>query len=107
MGRKRKDRELIRRIRAGNVRREDVVRRLAELAFGEGNDCVRLMLEKDVEIGDLDLSLLGEVKRSEKGTVEVKLIDRLQVLRQLAELAGEEGTGMETFLKVLGGGETE
>ena len=32
------------RIRSGNICREDVIRRLAELAFGKANDCVRLAL---------------------------------------------------------------
>ena len=35
---------LKRRIREGRLRREDVLRRLAELAFGQPNDCVRLAL---------------------------------------------------------------
>lgn len=90
------------RIRSGKVRREDVTRRLAELAFGKPNDCVRLALEEDPVVGKLDLSLLSEVKRSEKGVVEVKLIDRLRALEQLAEMAGEDDGQMEDFLKALG-----
>ena len=39
------------RIRVGEVRRQDVIRRLAELAFGKANDCVRLALEDDVVVG--------------------------------------------------------
>ena len=30
------------RIRSGSITRADVIRRLAELAFGDANDCVRL-----------------------------------------------------------------
>lgn len=91
------------RITRGEVSRQDVVRRLAELAFGKANDCVRLVLEDAPRVEKLDLSLLSEVKRNEKGTVEVKLVDRLQVLKQLAELAGEENEGMERFLQALQG----
>ena len=107
MGRKGVDKELQQRIRSGQIRRQDVTRRLAELAFGRVNDCVRLALEDAPELDALDLSLLSEVKRTEKGLVEIKMIDRLQVLKQLAEAAGEGGSGMESFLQALQGGEGE
>ena len=89
------------RIRKGELRQQDVLRRLAELAFGKANDCVRLVLEEAPEVEKLDLSLLSEVKRNEKGTVEVKLVDRLQALEQLAELIPGEKDGAEAFLKAL------
>ena len=91
------------RIRSGKVSRADVTRRLAELAFGKANDCVRLALEDDPQLGKLDLSLLSEVKRNDKGTVEIKLIDRLRALEQLAAVAGEESEDLEAFLQALGG----
>ena len=99
------DKELRQRIRDGTVRRQDVTRRLAELAFGQVNDCVRLVLETAPELEKLDLSLLCEVKRNEKGTVEIKLIDRLRVLEQLARVAGEDKEGLDLFLQALQGGE--
>ena len=95
------------RIKAGEVGRRDVVRRLAELAFGRVNDCVKLALGETEALDGLDLSLLSEVKRNEKGLVEVKLIDRLQVLRQLAEAAQEERDGVEGLLQSLGAGKEE
>ena len=91
------------RIRGGDIRRRDVTRRLAELAFGKANDCVRLALEDDPSLDKLDLSLLSEVKRNDKGTVEIKLIDRLRALEQLADVAEEESTDMEAFLQALQG----
>ena len=99
------ERELHRRIRDGTVSRQDVNRRLAELAFGRANDCVRLALENDPSLDKLDLSLLSEVKRNDKGTVEIKLIDRLRALEQLALFAEEEKTDLESFLAALQGGE--
>ena len=96
---------LNRRIRSGKLTKEDVARRLAELAFGKANDCVRLVLEENAELGRLDLSLLSEVKRNDKGTVEVKLVDRLRALEQLALLAQENGEELESFLKALQGEE--
>ena len=89
------------RIRSGQIRKEDVIRRLAELAFGKANDCVRLALEDAPTLSRLDLSLLSEVKRNDKGTVEIKLIDRLKALEQLAMAAGEDGSGAEEFLRAL------
>ena len=107
MKRKRGEKALRKRIREGSVLRQDVARRLAELAFGEANDCVKLVLEQETDLDSLDLSLLSEVKRNDKGTVEVKLIDRLQVLEQLAALAGKEETGLSALLDALQDGEAE
>ena len=89
------------RIRNGEIRRRDVTRRLAELAFGKANDCVRLALEDAPELDKLDLSLLSEVKRNEKGTVEIRLIDRLRALEQLAAVASEDSDAAAAFLQAL------
>ena len=96
---------LKRRIREGRLRREDVLRRLAELAFGQPNDCVRLALEELTDLKGLDLSLLSEIKRSDKGLVEVKLIDRVKVLERLEQAMGDGGDGIGELLKALGSGE--
>lgn len=103
MDRKTGEKALRERIREGKVSRSDVTRRLAELAFGKANDCVRLALEDDPQLGRLDLSLLSEVKRNDKGTVEIKLIDRLRALEQLAQVAGEDTQDLEEFLQALQG----
>ena len=81
--------------------RADVIRRLAELAFGSANDCVRLALEDDPALQKLDLSLLSEVKRNEKGTVEIRLVDRLKALEQLAAMVGADTHQAEEFLRSL------
>ena len=93
------------RIREGRLRREDVLRRLAELAFGQPNDCVRLALEELPDLKGLDLSLLSEIKRSDKGMVEIRLIDRVKVLERLAQAMEEEGDGMGELLRAVGSGE--
>ena len=97
------DQTLRKRIKTGKIKREDVARRLAELAFGKVNDCVRLVLEDDPEVEKLDLGQLCEIKRNEKGTVEIKLVDRLRALEQLCQLAEQSGEDLETFLKALQG----
>lgn len=103
MGTKSEDAGLKKRIKAGTLTREDVARRLAELAFGKANDCVRLVLDEDVQIEGLDLSLLTELKRNDKGTLEVRLVDRLKALEQLAVLAQSSGTDLESFLQAMQG----
>ena len=99
------DKKLCRRIREGDVQRQDVIRRLGELAYGKANDCVRLVLEEHPDLEELDLSLLSEVKRNDKGTVEIRLLDRLQILEQLAAMTKGEETGAQALLQALRGGE--
>ena len=53
------EKSLKERIRVGEIRQRDVTRRLAELAFGKANDCVRLALEDDPRLDKLDVSLLS------------------------------------------------
>ena len=105
MDRKTGEQTLRERIRNGRISRSDVTRRLAELAFGKANDCVRLVMEPEVDLKKLDLSLLSEVKRSEKGMVEIRLLDRLKALEQLMQLTGNEDTDLDSFLQALQGGE--
>ena len=100
-----KETPLERRVRMGHIQKRDIQRRLAELAFGRANDCVKLVLEDCPEVDTLDLSLLSEVKRNDKGTVEVRLIDRLQALEALSGLVGSEEGEMKAFLQALRGGE--
>ena len=101
------DQTLRKRIKTGKIKREDVARRLAELAFGKVNDCVRLVLEDAPEVEKLDLGQLCDIKRNEKGTVEIKLVDRLRALEQLCQLAEQNGEDLETFLKALQGSSDE
>ena len=58
-------------------------------------------VEENPAVGRLDLSLLSEVKRNEKGMVEVKLIDRLKVLQQLADVMEGSDHQAEAFLRSL------
>lgn len=89
------------RIRQGQIRKEDVTRRLAELAFGKPNDCVRLALEEMPDLAGLDLSLLSEIKRSGKGMVEIKLIDRLKALEQLSVSTEDDSGQVEELIRAL------
>lgn len=98
---------LERRIRSGRLCRRDIIRRLGELAFGSANDCVRLVLEDKPDLTHLELSLLSEVRRNDKGTVEIKLLDRLKAVEALSAAIGSDDSGAAEFLKALQGGEAE
>ncbi|MCI8970176.1 MAG: hypothetical protein HFF99_01810 [Oscillibacter sp.] len=86
--------EKMRGAAAGELRREDALRRLAQLAFGRANDAARLALcPREVDPGSLDLSAVAELKVTDKGGVEVKLVDRVRALETLCALLGEAGGG--------------
>lgn len=75
------------------VRREDALRRLAQLAFGQANDAVRLALApKETDPAELDLSAVSEFKITDRG-VEIKLIDRVRALETLCGLLEDSGGG--------------
>lgn len=80
---------------------EDVARALAALAFGRCNDCVKLALEDAPAIDKLDLRLLSEIKRNDKGTVEIKLIDRLAALEQLSRITANDEETATAFLDAM------
>lgn len=88
---------------AGQLRREDALRRLAQLAFGRANDAARLALApREVDPGGLDLSAVAELKVTDKGGVEVKLVDRVRALETLCALLEERsGGGAEELYRAL------
>ena len=71
--------------------RRRLERRLAQLAFGRVNDAARLALHsEEADLETLDLSAVAELKVTDKGGVEVKLIDRIRALEALYGLLSEE-----------------
>ena len=85
--------EQMREAAVGQLRREDVLRRLAQLAFGGAEDALKLALHPErVDPGELDLSAVTEFKVTDKG-VEVKLVDRVKALATLCELLESSGSG--------------
>lgn len=78
---------------AGQLRREDALRQLAQIAFGRAGDIVRLALKPETADPEgMDLSLLSELKVTDKG-VEVKLVDRVRALETLCGLLEDTGSG--------------
>ena len=78
--------EQMRSAAAATVKREDILRQLAKLAFGGAEDAVRLALERGETAPEgLELSAVSELRVTEKG-VEVKLVDRVRALETLWKL---------------------
>lgn len=98
--------ERMRRNAAGQLRREDVIRRLAQLAFGRVNDAVAFARNpQGVDPEDLDLSAVAELRVTDKGGVEVKLADRVRALESLYNLldtGGEEAQALYSALESAG-----
>ena len=92
--------ERMREAAAGQVTREDVVRRLAQLAFGGAGDTLALRGGAPPE--GLELSAVAELKVTDKGGVEIKLIDRIRALETLCGLLGSGGgQGAEELFRAL------
>ena len=70
---------------AAQLKREDVLRQLARLAFGRVDDAVTLALRRGETEPGLELSAVSELRVTEKG-VEVKLVDRVRALETLWKL---------------------
>jgi len=85
----------------------DVIKHIGDLAFGKANDAIRLVFldpEQQELIGELDLSMVSEVKRGANGAVEVKLINRIALLELLARLLEPEASkrnGAEGFFAAM------
>lgn len=97
----------LQRMRAvgGDVRREDVIRRLCALAFAPVNDAIRLAYLDDpgeAAVARLDLSPVAEFRRNSAGSVEVRFVDRIKALDTLyGLLGGADGDEAADFLRAL------
>ncbi len=91
------------------MKRQKIVNELRKLANSKSNDVVKLayLTEEDIDkIDGLDLRGLVELKRSGNGAVEVKLVNRLQVLELLDKLhQREDEKRLDDFLASMRKGE--
>lgn len=89
------------------ITRSDLIGRIERLAFGKSNDAVKLLFinGEDMELIDrLNLGMVAELKRSANGVVEVKLLNKLDMLRLLAELTdagGDDRQAVESFFRAM------
>jgi len=87
-----------RELLSAEITGEDVLRRLQRLGFGTGEELEGIL---SGEMEGLDLSMVSEVKRGSNGTVELKLINRVDLLLRLWEILQHQEDGAEEFLKSL------
>jgi len=86
-----------------------IISKLGEMALGRGSDAVRLAFmdpeSAEACLDSLDLSMLSEIKRNSNGTVEIKLLNRLDALELLSKLISEGGSqsAAEEFFRALQG----
>lgn len=84
------------------LRREDVLRGLARLAFFAPEGLGEALESEEEGLRGLDLSAVAEVKRSANGALELKFVDRVKALATLYELLGSgENEGAEAFFRAL------
>lgn len=89
-------------------KKKDVLKRLGEIALGRSNDAVKLAFtEPDrLNIDILDLTMLSEVRRGSNGSVELKLLNRLEALKIMMEAVRDEpGNEAMEFLQTLNNAE--
>ena len=92
-----------------NFKKKNVIKLLGEIALGRSNDVVKLAFmnpdENGCGIDELDLKMLSEIRRSTNGSVELKLLNRLEALKTMLEAVdGEPGEEATAFLSALSGG---
>ncbi len=81
---------------------------LKRIAFGSVSDAVKLVLgAEQVEPETLDLFMVSEIKRSDKGAVEIKFFDRIKALTALLEAGdGSDDSGTSQFVEAIFKGAT-
>lgn len=99
----RRELEWMRQAAGRELRREDVLRGLARLAFSSAEGVEETLFAREESGGrGMDLSAVAEVKRGANGTVEIKFVDRVKALATLYELLGSgETEGAEAFFRAL------
>ncbi|MEG1633325.1 MAG: hypothetical protein RR314_04665 [Oscillospiraceae bacterium] len=86
----------------GELTRNELTLKIAELAFAEPGDAVRLALAPETETAGLDLRLVSEIKRDKNGALELRLMDRQKLIELLLELTlPEESQGSENLYTAI------
>lgn len=85
------------------ITRETAIHCLGKLARAPVNDAVKLAFLTDGEqVDGLRLDALAEFRRNDKGVVEVKLVDRAAIWRELAALTDQRSERQaEQFFRSL------
>ena len=77
------------------LRREEVVAGYRRLAFGAGNDALRLLFCEEPtpeELASLDIFNVSDIKRPKNGGLEIRFFDRCEALLRLEAMGSAEGS---------------
>ena len=91
------------------LRREEVIAGYRKLAFGAGNDALKLLFYEQTpppeELASLDLFNVSDIKRPKGGGLEIKFFDRCEALLRLEAMDGDSGRrdldGVKAFYEAI------
>lgn len=72
---------------------DEVIKGFKRLAFGSAADCIKLIYKTeitDLELENMDLFSVSEIKKPKDGSLEIKFFDRLKALQLLSEITENE-----------------
>lgn len=77
-----------------------------KIAFGNANEAIRLIFNEEptkIDLENLELFNVSEIKRPKGGGLEIKFFDKLKALEKISQLTPEsdEKSGAELFLEKL------
>ena len=87
--------------------RAEVINGYRKLAFGDGNDALKLLFfdEKPCwdELADLDIFNISEINRPKGGGMVIKFYDRFEAMRHLVDIGGlaQAPDGVNTFYEAI------
>ena len=90
-----------------DIRREQVLEGYRKLAFGEGNDALKLLFFDERpcwdELAYLDIFNVSEISRPKGGGMVIKFYDRFEAMRYLVEIGGlaQAPDGVKTFYEAI------
>ena len=93
--------------RARPPSRNEVLDGYRKLAFGPGNDALKLLFFDENqcwdELDDLDIFNISEISRPKGGGMVIKFYDRFEAMRHLVEVGGLAQTpeGVKTFYEAI------
>jgi len=88
-------------------KREEVLDGYRKLAFGPGNDALKLLFFDECpcwdELDRLDIFNVSEINRPKGGGMVIKFYDRFEAMRHLVEIGGltQAPDGVRTFYEAI------
>ena len=89
------------------LRREEVIAGYRRLAFGPGNDVLKLLFYDEQpcpeELAGLDMFNVSDIKRPKGGGLEVRFYSRFEALERLVEVGGfsQVPDGVKSFYEAI------